>query len=482
MFSVIFWSLCATVVAGLIVKRILEVRRSDARITRRELYVGFAIAPIIAILVVWLGWGIARNNLLTFTEYWNGWEVGAVKTEIPCSKNGPCNREYSCEPYPCNPHPCGCVCSGYDSNGRCTGETCQTCYDTCYNSCPYVTSEYTYTVSSTLGPVEIAGYVFPDNPEEHRWRGTSDYASRIPSNVIASAGTGEPSFWVAVRNRCESKAPGPVTARKNYTNYVLASDHTLMREHSLDVAEYKAQKLLPPVAKSVQAFYHADKVSFIGWQPKNRLAWQESLEYFNGNFGQLLHGDLHLVIAMDARIASNPERYVIAIKAYWQDKSSFQSDALSKNATVVVVGTVDGETVAWSRAFTGMPLGNEALIVAMRDGLKGQQLTPENLIGPARSRSDGRAVSYPPDGNLTLMSRILWGVDNPATKFKRVSMSGDDGQVGFLYLKNEIQPTSGQMWVMFFVSFILSSLVWVWAAIHFDQSEYRGSYSRPYRR
>ncbi len=469
MFTVILAALVATVLAGLAVRRILEIRQADARISRRELYIGLATAPFIAVLVAFAGWAIARNNLITFTEYWNGWETSAVKTQITCTRDGPCRWEYNCDPYLCNPHPCNCVCTSRDKNGSCTSESCSTCYDTCYHDCPYVTHEYNYDVHTTLGPVNIASYVFPPNPDSHRWRS----GIRVPDGTIRSAGVGDPPFWVAAKNRCDANRPGPVTKRNSYSNYVLASDHTLMKEHSGDIADYQARKLLPPLARSVQAFYHADKVSFVGWTPPNRLVWSEALEYLNGNFGMQLQGDLHLVVIKDDMVAANPERYAFALKAYWQDKAAFGQDALSKNATVVIVGTTDGVTVSWSRAFTGMPLGNETLIVTLRDGLKGQPLTPEGLIGPGRSARDTTGVRHPPsDVSPTLLQRALWGAENPATKFTRVSMSGKDGKGGFLYLKNEIRPTTGQMWGIFVMTLLLSCGVWVWAALHYDSGEH----------
>lgn len=463
MFIVIIAAIAAVALAGLAIKAILASRGSDAQISTREYRIGMAIAPVVAALVAWGGWAVARNNLMTFTEFWNGWEVSAVTVPVTCSKNGPCRWEYSCEPHQV-PYECG----SSDSKGNYQS---QTCYRTEWYDCPYVTQETHYVVHTTIGDVTIASYVFPDNPEAHRWKGTWDYASRIPTGTIQNAGTGAPPFWVAALTRCAANRPGPVTLRNSYPNYILASERTLMKEHSSDIADYGSRKLLPPLARSVQAFYHADKVSFVGWQPPNRLVWNEALEHLNANFGRQLQGDLHLVVVKDDSVAKNPERYALALKAHWQDKTAFGHDALAKNGVVVIVGTDDGATVSWSRAFTGMPLGNEKFIVVMRDGLKGLPLTPGGLIGPALSRRDARDVYYPPDGPPGPIQRVLWGLDDPGTKFKRVSMSGKDGQGGYLYLKNEIQPTTGQMWAILLVTFLVCCGVWVWAALHYDPSE-----------
>jgi len=471
MFIVILASIAATALAGILAKFGLERWHSQARISWREFGIGMAIAPVVAGLISWGGWAVSKQNQMTFTEYRNGWEIQAVKTPITCEKDGSCKWEYHCEPYQCNPHDCNCTCTSHDKDGNCTSTSCQTCYDTCYHDCPYVKTEYDFTVSTTLGSIPIADHVFPLNPESYRWTKTSDYESRIPAGIISQAGTGEPPPWVAAKTRCEAAMPGPVTIRGDYVNYVLASEHTLMKEHSSDIADYQGRKLLPELPRAVHSYYRADKVQFVGWQPSNPRAWQEALEYLNGNFGLTLQGDLFMVVVRDAFVASNPERYGLALKAFWQDKAVYNHDALAKNATVILVGTADGQTVSWSRTFTGMPLGNERFIVTMRDALKGLPLTSDALIGPARSRRDAKGVQYPPEGPQSQIQRILWGLDDAATKFKRVSMSGKDGQGGFLYLKNEIQPSSGQVWAIFLIAFLLSSGAWVWAAMHYDPTE-----------
>lgn len=467
MLVLILAAILTAALAGLAVKWVLEISGKEARITWREYAIGIAISPVVAILVAWAGWATTRNNLTMFTEYWNGWEVTAVKETIGCYRDGPCRWEYDCDPYLCNPHDCNCVCVSRDENGNCTSESCSTCWDTCYHDCPYVNQEYNFYVDSTIGRFVIASYIFPDNPQAHRWR---RYKS-IPQSIIARAGTGEPPFWVAARNRCQTGQPGPVTKRNNYPNYILASEHTLMKEYSSDITDYKAQNLLPLLATAVDSFYGANKVSFIGWQVPNNNVWQKTLEYLNANFGHQMQGDIHLVIIKNNKISTNPDRYTLALKAYWQDKATFGNNALSKNTVVVLVGTADGMTVSWSRAFTGMPLGNERFIVTMRDGLKGLPLSSEILIGPSSSKLNAQGVSYPPDGKYGPIQRILWGLDDPATKFKRVSMSGDDGQGGFMYLKNEIRPNMGQMWVIFFVTFLACCGAWVWAAAHYEPSD-----------
>lgn len=463
MLVVVLSAIIAAALAGVAVKYILEYKKSKSRITWREFGIGTAISLLVATLITWAGWSIAKSGKVNFNEYWNGWEVAAVKEYTKCVRDGSCWWTYDCDPYIVMvPYECNCTTSNDGVN------RCDTCYrpETRYHSCPYVDTEYHFYVDTTLGRYKIATNVFPENPQAHRWR----KSEIIPPSVMRRADIGEPPFWVAVRGRCESNQPGPVTMRRSYVNYILASERTLMKEHSGDMAEYQRDNLLPSLTRNVRDHYHADKVYFVGWAPNDSLAWQKAMEYLNASFGQK-EGDLHLVIVKNEKIASNPERYSLALKAHWQNKQLFGIDALSKNAVVILIGTADETTVSWSRAFTGMPLGNEKIIVVMRDGLKGSALKPDVLIGPLISRRNGVSVQYPPDGNYGSIQRILWGVDDSATKFKRVSMSGDDGQGGFLYLKNEIQPSAGQVWAIFVVSFLLSCGVWVWAANHYDPLE-----------
>ncbi|MDO8558317.1 MAG: hypothetical protein Q7S09_03980 [bacterium] len=464
MVTLILATIMITALAGLLIKWILEAQNREARITWREYAIGMAVSPIAAVLVAWVGWTMARDSKLKFMEYWNGWEVAAVKEYVECTRDGPCRYEYDCDPYIVMvAYDCMCT---TDKNGY---TSCSTCYrpETRYHSCPYVDREYNFYADTTLGRYTIATNVFPENPQAHQWRA----GTPIPQNVISSAGTGEPPFWVAVRARCEANRPGPVTARRSYVNYILASEHTLMKESSGDILDYQSRKLLPMLFRTVQSFYRADKVYFVGWLPQDGRAWQEALEYLNANLGSQMQGDLHLVVVKDEAVSRNPDRYVFALKAHWQDKSIYGSDALSKNGIVVLVGTADGATVSWSRAFTGMPLGNEKFIVMMRDGLKGLPLTAATLLGPPASRKDAKGIHYPPDGAYGPIQRVLWGADNPATKFKRVSMSGDDGQGGFLYLKNEIRPSTGQMWTIFIFTLFICCGAWLWAATHHDPSE-----------
>ncbi|KKT81768.1 MAG: hypothetical protein A3B99_00970 [Candidatus Yanofskybacteria bacterium RIFCSPHIGHO2_02_FULL_44_12b] len=466
MLSVVLITVLSAGAAGFVIKWLLDQNTEPGapKITWREFKIVMACTPVLAMLTAWAGWAMARSSNMTFYEYHNGWEVSAIKSQITCSRDGPCRWEYDCDPY--------IVMVSYDCN--CTTDdkghtSCSTCWrpETRYHDCPYVNREYNYSIKTTLGEYDVVSYVFPDNPQANRWR----VSESIPQSVINSAGVGDPPFWTEVRKRCEANAPGPVSKRSSYNNYILASERTLMKQYSSDIEDYKKKGLLPDLPKSIEYLYGTNKVRFIGSKPWNYRAWERGVEYLNGALGTQLRGDLMLVIVNNPSVSSNPERYTLALKAHWQDKTAYGADALPKNAMVVVLGTDDGNIISWSRAFTAMPLGNEKMTTVLRDGLKGLPMVPEKIIGPIQSRRDQKGVWYPPDSNGIMLPRILWGIDDPSTKFIRVSMSGDDGKGGFLYLKGEIQPTTGQAWAIGIVSFILCIGIWLWAANHRDTSE-----------
>src|SRR3989338_2852813 len=378
MFFVGFITVLIAVAVGLGVKYLLDYNKSEKEITWLEYGIGSAVIVVLIVpLVSYIGFNVAKSNNLTFHEYWNGWEIEAQAQVIPCSKDGPCRHEYDCEPYIVM-EACGETCVGEGSSRSCTTNYCPVTH---YHDCPYVAQETTYVIKTTIGDYTIAEHRLPDDPDNNRWRGTSDFQRSIPPNVKNYAGIGAPEFWRAAKYRIDNNNPGPVTKRANYKNYILASDRTILKQYSGDIEEFIKNGLLPKPSTTVGNFYYADKVYFVGFDPPNKYDWQVSLAHLNAALGMELQGDLHLVIVQDQGISGNPDRYLFALKAYWQNRLVFKEDAVSKNTILVVVGTDDSKTVAWSRAITGMPMGNEYLLTTFRNGLNGLPLTPWTIIG-----------------------------------------------------------------------------------------------------
>ncbi|MBI3572448.1 hypothetical protein HY091_02885 [Candidatus Kaiserbacteria bacterium] len=469
MLTLVVLACAAALAAGLGVKHLLAHIKSEHEITWIEYGIGAtAIIVLLAPLVAFVGWHISKAEVLNYHEYWNGWELVAYRDDITCTEDGLCTHTYDCDPYEVYVSE---TCTDTDSEGNTSSHECGH-WETRYRQCPYVDMETNYIVQTTLGDYTIAAHRFPDNPNRHRWRA---YES-IPHSVIEAAGTGIPQFWQQAKDRIDSGAPGPVTARRDYDNYILASDHTILKQYSSDIARYRKDNLLPPVSSSVHDFYLADKVHFVGYEPETGVDWQTTLARLNAALGMELQGDVEIVIVRNASVDADPDSYALALKAYWQDKGTFGKDTLSKNGIGIVVGTTDGSTVSWARAFTGMPLGNEQMVVALESGLKGVPLTPATLIGSITTTYTTVNDTRAQQSRVIVRSRhtgaiasVLWGDSDPSMRFLRISMGGDDKNghgSGFLYLNSEIVPTeSQQRWIAFIIFFLSCGVWWVAAMV-----------------
>lgn len=435
---------------GLVAKYVLDQRQSEYRITLQEF--GIAAAIMLAIVIPmtsWLGMKMAFDNAVTYEEFWSGYEIDAVWIRTQCHRDGDCIREYDCDPYQVYVVDR----SAYtDSDGKFHPE--QGHYETRYHDCPYTTEEWTFKVRTTLGDYIIASHNLPTNPDQHRWRS----GKRVPDNFPS----GVPQFWQDVKDRLGRNQPGPVTARRDYSNYILASQHTILKKYSADIQRYQQQGLLPKVSANIHDHYFADRVYFVGSKlPGN---WQSMSNYFGGAFGLDLQGDLHLVI-VDANKITNPDNYIGALAAYWQSPE-FGRDALSKNALVVVLGTTDGTTVAWSRGITGMPKGNEALLIDIRDKLAGSKLTPEAIFGPPTGElyidPASKEVRVRIQHSQGALDSVVWGNN----KFQRVKMTD------YQYLSHEIEPTAGQQTLIVFVAVLFGCIAWG-ICIYYGPTMYR---------
>ncbi len=457
MILLIFIAGLLTLAVGLLAKWYLDghlhgVEHDLYAIDNRELAVTTCIMCFLVLpLTGWVGKEVAVSNQVSFYESWNGWETAAQKLVTTCYEDGSCAHHYDCDPYEC-----GEWVTDYDDKGKPVGKHYES--RTCYHSCPYCTEEWTFVVKSTVGDFTIAANNLPTDPDSHRWRWSHSVPSYLPSGV--------PDFWWAVKQRLDAGNPGPVTVRKSYDNFILASQKTNLHKFSGDIDGYLKAGLLPALVREANLYARPADVRNSGDQYAaymlNRVYqvgvkvpgdWDEAINRFNAEFGTQLQGDLHIVI-VDANKVLNPDNYMGALLAYWEG-STFKKEALSKNAVVIVLGTRDGKTVDWARAGTGMPLGNEALVVQLQFDLKGANLDPATLLGYPKARVVSESkVDIQPAGSL--LEKILWGPH----KFARVHMKGNDGQSGFLYLQNEIEPTTGQKIGILFVMFLLSCGAW----------------------
>jgi hypothetical protein len=288
-------------------------------------------------------------------------------------------------------------------------------------------------MNTTLGQFTIAQNRLPDRPNEHRWRA----GVVVHPFVQRAAGVGVPPFWAAAKARLDRGAPGPVTGRFSYKNYVLASDYTILRHYTEDLTAFR--KILPQPPERIDSFYYANKAVLVGTRPPRWLTWQRNLMYLNAALGARLQGDLHVVLLN--RISVDPDRYTQALKAYWSSDSVGRA-AVPKNALVLVLGAAQ-DTVRWARGFTGMPGGNEQLL-ARFPALRGTPLNPDTVLGVVGSQGTSPII-------VGVLADWLLNSDD---RFQRTPMAS------YAYLKGELQPTpSGKRWILALTA-VLASGVW----------------------
>jgi hypothetical protein len=435
------WILGGMIIAGVGSGTHFAVQRwfPDYELTWKEF--GFIMAFFLAIglfCIIKLFDYVAITNLITYHENWSGYETAATLYKTTCTEDGICVHCYDCHPY------------WVDEDYECgTDKHPKTCTRQVkkYHQCPYTTEEWTFTVDASTGDsVTMSSHGFPTNPDQHRWRGWQDTYSWLPS-LPSYVYSGVPPEWQAASDRIAANQPGPVVFRHNYHNYILAADHTVLKQYSPDIDRFKQQGLLPVLNNGQTEFYIGNRVYFVGARPDGD--WQTASNYFNAAFGLERQGDLQLVIVDANKVSSSQaDDYTGALVAYWQGPD-FQKDTLSKNGVVVVLGTSDNKTVAWARAATGMPEGNELLLVNLRDQLQGKSLDPATIFGhPAATLvSDGEKVQVKVTHSQGALESVLFG----SSGFQRVHMAD------YQHLKHEIQPTDEQK-VWLYVSIFLVSL------------------------
>lgn len=386
-----------------------------------------------------IGMNIARTDATTFNEYWSGWEKTAELREVECTRDGPCVHEYQCDPYSV---PVTKTRSVPDGRGGVTTEVYIE-IETHYHACPYSTQETSYYVTDTMGSTHtVAGNLMTGTP----WRS----GKPIPGGQV----TAIPARWLEVKERLEAGEPGPVTSVHQYTNYILASQQTLFRKYEGNIETLLTESLLPTPVRGVVDLYHAQKLYNVGGvlTPAQMTRLTKDVAYLNGAVGGDLHGDVHVVM-VPKDIMMGPDTYSQSLMAYWQSKS-LGRDAISKNAIIVILGVDKSKNaVDWARAFTGMPVGNEAMLQQIQSDMRGARLD-KDLIG--RPTFD-HATEQIKHTNGALES-ILWGPN----EFSRVSMSGDGNEgAGFGYLVNDIEVSTSAYVTIGVVNFFLMVLVGV---------------------
>lgn len=449
-------SVLISAVVGIIAKFILDKMNTSKEITWIEYVIVMAVITLIAAPgSIYIQWNMAKENLTEFHEFYNGWETDVRIEATTCERDGWCAYDYSCDPYTYT-YSCDC-----DDKGN-----CNICSETRWHDCPYVDTEYSYYVSTTIGEFTIDRHRFPDNPQNRRWRESEP----IPNAVIAQAQTGEPPFWTKVKERVRSGIPGPVTKKMNYKNYIYASENNILKQFSPDIERYEKKGLFPKFQKDIFSFYYSDKVYFVGFRPDDARDWFTNSYYLNAAIGRNLEGDLHLVLIKNDDVAREPDTYMLSLKAYWQDKKKHGQDTLSKNAIVVICFT-DGNKILTARSFTGMPQGNQEISVAVSNRLKGVDLKPELVLGNLRGDLKDKWIENIHSSGI--IEDIVFGLTEKNTKFKRISMEAKhakDNGLGYLFLATDIQPTEKQKNIIYVVTFFICLIGWIVAIVVGDKT------------
>lgn len=429
-------ALCAliAVLSGLVVRFVLRLRHvpEAQNINTVEMILGGAVCALLVVpATVGIGWSIGKNAAATYREYYSAMEASYNEQVTTCTRDGACVHEYQCDPYTVT----YLATETYTKADGTTGTRTVTRTRTEYHSCPYTTTEHTFTVTNDAGTTyTLAANWFPENPHKHLWR-PSDFSGLFSEELPAGVGAGVPAAWTRAKDRIDAGNPSGTTERHDYKNLILASQDDIYTKHSDDIDDYVAAGLMPKVTTTIYDAYLADKAYFVGNVPAGTTAgaWQEEVMRLNGVVGPQKQADLHLVLLTDTDTGSDIDRYTTALNAYWQS-DALGKDTLSKNGIVIVVA-IDDTTVTDARAFTGMPAGNEAFTQDIADRLDGLTATPESLLG-----TDGA---------------IRAAIFDAETGFERVPMEG------YAYLFDSIQPSTGAKVATGVAAVVISALVWV---------------------
>jgi len=411
----------------------------------------YALIVLMTVGTGWAGTSVAaaaakQGAIGGYHQFLNGTVVAADAQTVPCTRDGACAFEYSCDPY--------VVIETYyttDSKGKSTSHTRSV---TKYHDCPYATQEFLYTTRDSLGHTEKFGRYVAAKPAP--WRVGTAVPSSLPRGI--------PEPWQKAHAALKAGKGMPMTTESTYDNYILASSDELLKSSSDQIELLQKKRLLPEHTQNLQRpiydTYDAKKLSFVGFAPENEAEWQDALMQFNSALGSTLRGDLH-VVAVKASLlpgSVSPQQYLTALKADWLNGHG--KYALAKNAIIVVIGVdADGKNVLWSRASTGMPAGNGALLQSLGTSLTDTPFTVQSVFGTtsanvktvtAKDGTKSEKVVYDVGSGL-IPQKIM--VEFP---FKRVCMAcSDEDETSDIGYVNIPIPTRIAVWGYVLTSFLV---------------------------
>lgn len=438
--SMIALTIFAVLASGAVIAVLLQRSNTSRRITGLEYVICSTV--LIAVLLPGVGWAgekIAQNEAVDgYQEFWAGNVTHATPEEIPCERDGNCIHTYDCDPYKVLEH--YTVSVPYKASERQTDGTYKTVtkykdedrtrWVRKYHSCPYATYEYTYSLENSFGESEtLASRVFSLDPKPWR-RGAS-----VPQSVHRGA----PSKWVKAKARIDAGDLPTAYKLNPYTNYLLASQRSILSAYSDEVDTYKRAGLLPYhtanlTTNPIHDDFSADMMVFAGMQSSRYAEWQDSLNQVNAYLGTI-QGNMHVFVVPASRV-DDPDDYTSALLAYSQSRE-LGKFGLAKNAIMLVIGVSgddDGHpvSVVWSRAKTGIDEGNSGMLAALSDRLAGKPFEPRTLLGWPVATQHGKDITFTPSTGIVEQTIMR---DYP---FLRPCMDckdkGDHG-LGYVYLK-----------------------------------------------
>jgi len=427
----------------------LALTISLAVLKKRELAT-LSLAAMIAMTPIAAGIGAASGPIATgiaqtgavsgYQQYLNGTVVNVYATPYQCARDGSCTHWYNCDSYTV------VVSAAYtDKDGNYHPEV----DETDYHHCPVATMEFTYTI------VAKAYHTFVWNIVDHGFAAHPIpwcCASEVDGNTTMDPNVprGVPTQWLKAYHDWKAGHSDPVTVKDSYSNYILANEHTLLRQHSDDIGMLRKKHLLPPgPLPQIYDTYLANKVDFVGLDTvpaDQRVALQNAVASLNADLGTNLQGDMH-VVAVNADALQGtitPQDYATAIEA--DRLNDYEKDAMAKNAILLVVGVnPTTNTIAWSQAATGMPIGNDEMLAALDNQLKGVAFTSNAMFGDTiakvvQTANDDYDVHYTAGNGIVsqivmVQHKFLRAcMDCQSARDKKVNA----GQQNFVYLKTEL--------------------------------------------
>lgn len=411
-----------------------------------------------------LALNVAQTGAVSgYHQFLNGTVVRVHKHTDQCTRDGSCAHKYPCDSYTV------LVAKKYTVNGKTKTREVP---ETKYHHCPYVTAEYTYTITAVAYHTftyTLVSHGFAAHP--HEWRPSDNQG--IPSGVPRGA----PKQWLKANKDLAAGKSDPITAPDTYANYILPNESTILRAYSNDIGLLRKDRLLPGNPQvPIYSNYLAKKVSFIKLSPKKvmQAAWQSAVMHLNAALGTELEGDMHVVAVNTDALNSvvSPDDYANAIQADWLN--DYGKDAIAKNAIILVVG-VDPttNTISWARATTGMPSGNETMLQELQTQLQDITFDPTTVFGNTTAQVTQKSGQY--SVHYTIGSGLVSQIVMDKYPFERACMNCtsardrkvDAGQQGYVYLKTELPlPTWGVILTIFIDLVILAIVCLIAYAIN----------------